>query len=68
MCDEGFYQFLLIMASIGLVIVSVLLHEATTELKRLQSNSKMQATVAEILDQKHQKPPHPRSHSPGSSF
>lgn len=52
MCDEGFYQFLLIMASIGLVIVSVLLHEATTELKRLRSNSKMKATVAEILVEK----------------
>ena len=50
MCDEGFYQLLLIMASIGLVIVSVLLHEATTELKRL--NKRFDATVAEVLDQK----------------
>jgi len=56
-------ETILFVVSVTLVIVSVRLYEATTEIKRL--NKRRDATVADILDQK---PPHPRSHSPGSSF
>ena len=46
-------EFGLIIVSIGLVLVSILLHEATTELKRLRSEDRLQATVGALLDAKH---------------
>ena len=43
-------EFWFFIVSLLLVIVSVRLYEATSELKRLRSEDRMQATLGELLD------------------
>ncbi|KKL64155.1 hypothetical protein LCGC14_2167910 [marine sediment metagenome] len=52
MCDAGFYQLLLMIVSFVLVFVSIRLHEACAEIKRVNSNSKMKASIADLLVEK----------------
>ena len=45
-------EIILVIVTLGLIFALTFLFEATAEIKRLQSEDRMQATVAEILDHK----------------